>query len=476
MPPAPNPASEPTPSVRPRIPESRTGRSRPPGPRGHWLVGCLPELLRDILGFVTECARQYGDCVEVPVGRRRVLLVSHPEIVEELLVRNDDCFIKDFAFRTTKPVLGNGLLLASGDFWKRQRHLVQPAFHRDRILPQAGLMVQCAERMLAGWENGGIVDLHRSMTQLTLEIIARILFGTNVSEEDTSVIGASLRTVHECIRIRNSRLVPIPDSVPTPVNLRMLRAARRIEQVVYRLISERRGRPDHPPDLLTSLLNARDASGAPMHDRQLRDEIMNVLMAGHETSTSTLVWLFLLLAQHPDEERKLHEELDSVLGDRPPTAHDLPRLKLTDWMVSESWRLFPPIWMIGREAVRPCTLAGFPVPAGTNVFLSQWVLHRDPRYFVDPEMFRPARWGDGSAAALPPFVYLPFGAGPRACVGAPVARIEMVLLVATIARRFTVRLTDQTELRPLASVTLRPAGPVMVRVLPRNRRDNPPHL
>lgn len=456
-----------TPPVRPRIFESRTRPSRPPGPAGHWLVGCIPELLRDTPGFLTACARQYGDCIEVPVGLRRALLVSHPEFIEQLLVRHNDCFVKNFAFRTIRPVLGNGLILASGTEWKRQRNLVTPTFHRDRILPHCEQIAHWTERSIASWQADVLVDLQEQVMKMILAINARILFGVDLSQSATDVV-SSMRTIQECIRIRAVRLLPIPDSIPTPANLRLQRATRRVDQIVYRMISDRRAQPDPPQDLLTSLVNSRDDSSTVTHDRQLRDEIMSLLLASHETTAQSLVWTLLLLSQHPDEEDQLHNELDTVLGGRLPTADDLPALKRTGWIVNESLRLFPPLWLLGREAVKPCTIAGFPVSVGTNVFVSQWVMHRDPRYFDHPEEFRPSRWGCQSTASLPSFVYLPFGAGPRVCVGASLAQIELVMLLATIYRRFSVRLTDQTVLRPQASITLRPRSPVLVRVLPRS--------
>jgi cytochrome P450 len=328
--------------------------------------------------------------------------------------------------------------------------------------------------MLSTWNHGETVDLHQHITRLMLEIISRVLFSVDISGPGAEIV-AKMRTMQEATRIRASRIIPIPDFAPTPANIRMRSCARTIEKIVYRLIAQRRSDPNPPADLLSSLLNARDLDGVAMSDRQLRDEIMTLLLAGHETTATTLEWSLLLLAQHPEKERKLQQELDTVLGNRLPTADDLSHLMRTDWVINEAMRLFPPLWTIGREAIKPCTIAGFPIPVGTNVFVSNWVMHRDPRYFPDPDTFHPERWGDHTTSSLPPFVYTPYGAGPRVCVAARLAQIELVLLLATIARRFVVRLTDQTTIRPRALVTLRPDGPIMVRIVERNRIDEQSH-
>ncbi len=444
-------------------------RMSPPGPKGNWLTGNLPEFRRGRLEFFDRCAREFGDCVSIRLGPRRAMIVNHPDLVEEVLVTHNRSFIKHFALRLTRSTLGQGLLTSESDFWRRQRKLAQPAFHRERIAAHANTMVEFTERMLQTWADGQTRDAQEDMMRLTLEIVAKCLFDADVSG-DSADASAAMETTLCCFTARVNTLLRLPEWFPTPVNLRLRRAVDRLNAIIFRIIAERRASGEDRGDLLSMLLQAQDDDdGGQMTDRQLRDETMTLFMAGHETTANTLAWVWYLLAQHPEAEAKLHAELDDVLGGRAPTFDDLPRLTWADMVVTETLRYYPTVWLLGREAIEPATIGGYDVPVGVTVFMSQWVLHRDPRYFDEPAAFRPERWADGLAKRLPRYAYFPFGGGPRICIGNQFAQMESVLLLATIAQQYRLKLVPGAVVTPLPTMTLRPDKGVLV-VLERRRR------
>ncbi|MDB5353278.1 MAG: cytochrome [Planctomycetota bacterium] len=431
------------------------------GPKGHWLRGNLSQFVAGRLGFLEENFQKYGDAFLIRLGPKRILVVSHPDLVEEVLVTKNRCFIKHFALRRTKLTLGNGLLTSEGDFWRRQRKLAQPAFHREKIAQHAAMMVAYTERMLSSWRDGQARDAQDDMMQLTLEIVAKALFDAEVQGESARA-SVAMNTVMAAFTARVGKMIHVPEWIPTPVNLRLQRAVRQLDEIVFRMISDRRRTGEDPGDLLSMLLNAQDEDGGGMTDRQLRDEVMTLFMAGHETTANTLAWIWYLLAGHPEVEAKLHEELDRVLGGRSPTMDDLPNLPYTDQVVTETLRLYSTVWLIGREAVEACTIGGHAVPVGWTVYMSQWIVHRDPRWFDDPLSFRPERWSDGLMKRIPRYAYFPFGGGPRLCIGNNFALMETALLLATIAQRFRLQLAPDANVVPLPTMTLRPEFGVRV--------------
>jgi cytochrome P450 len=438
----------------------RVRLARPPGPKGHWLTGHLRQLAGDRLAFLRACAREYGDVVHLRFGRRPAYLLSHPDLVEAVLVTHQRDFVKSWVIRLLRPVLGDGLLTSDGDHWLRQRRLVQPAFHRARVAAYADTMVRHAERMLAGWRAGETRDVHAEMTRLTLGIVAETLFGADVSAHADRVARA-LSVLMASFTARRASLVSVPLAVPTPGNLALRRATRRLDALVYGMIRDRRAGGGGRDDALSLLLEARDeADGRGMTDRQVRDELITLFLAGHETTANALSWTWYLLARHPAVGARLAVELRDVLGGRAPAAADLPRLAYADAVVREAMRLYPPAHSMSREPLREVELGGYRVPPGTMVFMSPWVIHRDGRFFDDPEAFAPDRWMDGLARRLPRFAYFPFGGGPRVCIGSAFATMEAVLLLATIAARFRPRLAPGEEVVADASVTLRPRGGV----------------
>jgi len=444
----------------------KSTRRLPPGPKGHFLLGNLPEFGKDLLGFITQCAREYGDIVRLRLANRVAYLLNHPDYMEYVLVTNHRNFVKNsFFWRHVKAVFGSGLLTSEGDFWLRERRLCQPAFHREQIAGYGKVMVDLTAQVLAAWDDGEVRDVHQDMMRLTSRIASRTLLGIDVGAE-VEEIEPALEVIIKEIAVRFRRPFPIPDSVPTPRNLQYRAAIHRLNDLIYRVIRERRASAEsggaRGDDLLSLLLHAQDIDGTRMTDRQLRDEAMTLFIAGHETTALALSWTWYLLSQHPDVEAKLWAELEAVLGGHPPSVADLPRLTYTENVVRESLRLYPPAYGFGREALQDCEIGGYVVPKGTTLFMSQWVIHRSSRYFPDPEAFMPDRWADGLAKRLPKYAYFPFGGGPRICIGGGFAMMEAVLLLATIAQRFRLTLVPGHPIALYPSITLRPAYGVRV--------------
>src|SRR5262249_19907530 len=317
--------------------------------------------------------------------------------------------------RNNRRLLGNGLINSQGDVWLRQRRLAQPAFHNRRVAAYGDLMVAYAEQLLPTWHDGDVLDIYRAIKLLALQIGAKALFDVDVSGEAPE-ISATIDLALERFAARiNSLQVLLPDSIPVLGNLAYLRAAQRLDEIVEDIIDRRRTSGEDRGDLLSMLLRAQSEGDGAMTEKQLRDEVMTFLLAGQETSTNLLSWIWYLLAQHPEVDERLLTELGAVLSGRAPTVADVPWLRYTEMVVLETMRLYPPAWAISRETIRECEIGGYLVLPGTILLISQWVLHRDPRYFPDPERFRPDRWSDGLAERLPRFAYFPFGGGPRLC-------------------------------------------------------------
>ena len=440
----------------------------PPGPRGHFVGDNLREYARDPLGFLSDCAREYGDVVKLRLRGQTFLLLSRPDLIEYVLVENNRNFTKTRLLRRNRRLLGEGLLTSEGGFWRRQRRLAQPAFHRARVAAYGEVMASFAERALKGWREGETVDIHEEMMSLTLEIVAKCLFDADIGAEAEDV-GRAMKVALEDFSSQR-RLIRIPKRIPTPHNVRFEKAARRLDGIVLRIIEERRrsGEEDRG-DLLSMLMLAEDESGERMTDRQLRDEVMTLFLAGHETTANALSWTFWLLALNVEAEVKLAEELERVLGGRVPTVADLSGLPYVERVVKEAMRLYPPAWVMGREAIGECEVGGYRMPAGTTALMSQWVVHRDPRYHDDPERFDPDRWTAEYEKELPRFAYFPFGGGPRQCIGAGFAMTEARLILAAVAQRFRMELATGQRVEPYPSVTLRPKEGIRMSLAKRSR-------
>lgn len=380
--------------------------------------------LREPLGFLTGTRERHGDVVNVAIGPLKVTLVSHPDLVEDILVTRNRLWKKDrFLHETLRPVLGDGLLSSEGDFWRRQRRLAQPAFHRDRIAGYADIMVAQASRLALIWRPGATRDVHADMMRLTLEIVAETLFGTNVGDHAGNV-GEALESVLHVVTNPLELFFPFTRELPTPGRRRFDRAVKELDAIIYGVIEKRRAGIEagegESNDLLSMLLHAKDDDGSRMSDKQLRDECMTLFLAGHETTAINLSWTWLLLSQHPEGDAKLKREIDDVLGDRPATFADLPKLRYASHVIAESLRLW----------------------------------------------FLPEPWEGDLAKTLHRYAYFPFGGGPRFCIGQAFAQMEAVLLLVTLARSFRVEATKTPS--PLPSVTLRPRNGLRVNLRSRS--------
>lgn len=445
-------------------PAGPSAASRLPGPKGLPLLGNFLELRRDPLSFFEHLARHYGDTAALRIGPRRALFLNDPALIERILVAEHRDFPKiSFIWRQFTAVLGQGLVTSHGSLWQRQRRLCAPAFTPARLAAYAEVMVRTTEQALDSWRVGETRDLHADMMALTLRIVAETLFGVGI-EADILRIEAAVADLSREMAARMVRPVLIPDAVPLPGHRRYRRGLACIEDVANRIIRQRRAAPAAGHNLLDALIEARDESGAPMSDLQLRDEAVTFLLAGHETTALALTWALHLLGQNPEVSAALAAEADAVLGERPATFDDLPRLMLAERVVNESLRLYPPAWLIGREAGQDFEIGGHLIRAGTPLYTSPWVLHRDPRIWAEPVSFRPDRWDGHSERKLPRFAYMPFGGGPRVCIAQRFAVMEAVLILASLVRRYGLVPAQGVPVVPFPSITLRPAGPVTFRL------------
>ena len=447
---------------------AKTKAPLPPGPKGNLILGVMPEFNRDTLGFI-ERSRRYGDVVSMRFLYLTAYFLYHPDDIEYVVSTNAKNFIKSRTLRSPffQRLVGNGLLTSEHAEWKRQRRLAQPAFHRQRINSYGDVMVDFTQRTISNWKHDEERDIHRDMMRLTLEIVVKTLFNADVSA-DADKVGRVLSQIVKPFASQATLKWIMDNRLPTAAHRRFNRDAQEIDAIVYRIISERRQSGRDQGDLLSMLLEAHDDDGSQMSDKQLRDEVMTLFLAGHETTALTLSWAWYLLARNPESERKFHEELDDVLGDRLPTMDDLPRLKFCEKIARESMRLYPPAYGLGREAIDECEVGGFRMPRKTQVFMFQWVTQRDPRFFEEPHEFQPQRWTEEFSNSLPKYAYFPFGGGPRFCIGNAFAMMEIILVLATIGQRFRLKLAPDQTVTILPAMSLRPRDGIRMNPEPRS--------
>ena len=428
----------------------------PPGPKGHPILGVMREFNRDSLGFIMRC-REYGDVVSARFLYVPAYFIYHPADIEEILSTNARNFRKSMSLRSNffQRLVGNGLVTSEGDFWRRQRRLAQPAFHRQRISSYGEVMVDFATRNIDKWRPGETRDIHPDMMRLTLEIVVKTLFDADVSG-DADRVGRVLSELVKPFASQATLKWILDNRLPTPAHRRFHRAVGEIDKVIYRIIAERRNSGYDQGDLLSMLLQAHDDDGSQMTDSQLRDEVMTLFLAGHETTALALSWGWYLLATNPEVEKRFHAELDEVLAGRLPEVSDLPQLRYTEMIVKETLRLYPPAYAVGREPIEECEIGGYRVPRNTQIFAFQWATHRDSRYFQNPDLFDPDRWTAEFSDKLPKYAYFPFGGGPRQCIGNYFAMMEIILLLATIGRRFKFSLAPDQKVEVWPAMSLRP--------------------
>jgi len=437
-----------------------TVKLSPPGPVSKLPLGYsnVIKTIRDPLKFFTEVSK-YGDVARYTVSGHEVFVISHPDYVRDVLVTHQRNFVKNTSTMWLKHLMGDGLLTTEGEVHLRQRRLAQPAFHKKRIAAYADVMTSYSLRRLEGWRDGQHLDIADEMARLTLEIVAKALFDADVTIDNDSRLGDALHWLQQWSSraLLPVQLAELLERLPVPTTRRFKKAVDYISTTIYAMIKERRESGVDRGDLLSMLVAVRDVEGdnSRMSDTQIHDEIMTFLMAGHETTALAFTWSWYLLSQHPAVEAKLHAELDSVLAGRAPTMEDIPRLRYTENVFTEVMRLYPPAWITSRTLVQDYKMGEYVLPAKTDVILSPYVMHRDPRYFPNPERFEPERWTPEFKAQLPKMAYFPFGGGPHLCIGEPFAWMEGVLVLATIAQHWQMRHVSDHVVRPEPLITLR---------------------
>lgn len=458
--------------------ESSVGRPRVTpsglGPKYRTPLAFLADLRRDPLAFVERHWREYGDAVEIRFGfpsSWRSFMFFHPDDIKHVLQEHHRNFSKGIIFGKLKRIAGEGLVFSDGELWRRQRQLIQPAFHRERIAAMAEMMVDSTAALLDRWavhtRSGRALDAAAEMSKLTLEIVSKALFGTDLGDDTDEFADAVTAAMTYANHLMNHLITP-PMFVPTAANRHGKHAIARVDRVVRRIIEQRRSETTPRHDLLGMLISARDAeTNQAMDDKQLRDEVVTFLVAGHETTALALSWAWHLLAQHPDAEQRLHAQVDAVLDTNRPTVGDLASLPYARMVIEESLRLYPPAWATSRETRAADTIGGLSVPAPATITLSPYVTHRHPAFWDDPERFDPERFTPERSAQRPELAYFPFGGGPRGCVGKQFAMMEGQIVLAMVARRFRLRSVPGHPVEPNPILTLRPRYGLMMTLEPR---------
>ncbi len=441
----------------------------PPQARGLPLIGVLPEVWKDPLGFFLNAAQTYGNVVRVDMGPRPMFLVSDPDSVKYILQENNKNYVK--GYEMVKPLMGEGLVSSDGDLWLRQRRLIQPLFNRPNLVSLLPMMVQAAQETIETWKKRPTppepVDIAAEMMLLTQTIILRTMFSADMGER-SQTIAEDFATTLEYMNTMMVSPHPILQRLPTPANKRNKDALRRLNGIVYEIIADRRRKGNHSRnDLLAVLMEARDQdSGQGMSDQQMRDEVITIFLAGHETTATLLAWTWYLLGQHPQVEARVRAEVDEVLQGHPASAEEINRLVYTRQVLDESLRLYPPAWMFARRLVADDEVGGFHLQAGQMVMLSPYVTQHLPAYWPDPFGFDPGRFTPEAIAARPRFAYFPFGGGPRQCVGMPFTLLEAPLLLSMIMQNFRLEPVPGMEVKPTPQATLRPKPGVFMRIKP----------
>jgi cytochrome P450 len=448
------------------------GAKQAPGPRPQWIVGNL--LQQRKVGFVRfyeSLVEQYGDLVRFRFGPLVVHLISRPEDIDHVLLRHKDKYEKGIGVERLKLIMGNGLFLSEGDFWKSQRKLMQPPFTPRGVQAFAdsisGSVARLTDRLEKAQKENAPVDVQMQMMQLALDVISQSMFGVYLDAE-VNEMARSFSFILDYVSESASALIDIPLFIPTPKNNRFKRARADVMSYVRKLINERKKRHGEQDDLLTRLLNATDEqNGKGMSEDQLLDEVITLFFAGHETTAQALTWLWYLLSQNPGPRAKLEAELDSVLGGRAPTLDDLHHLPYTRAVVDESMRVFPPIWTFVRQSLVEDEIRGYRIDKGSMMMIAPYITHRMPEFFPDPQVFRPERFLPGAEPKIPPHAYLPFGGGPRICIGNNFALLEMVMTVAAVAQKFHLTPTTNEPVLPEPMATLRLNRALLANVEPR---------
>lgn len=437
------------------------------GPKGLPISGNLLAFRRNPLQFLRQAAQDHGEVAHIRFGpSRHMYLLTNPDHIREVLVTKPKYFRKGKGLQVARATVGDGILTSEGEKHMRQRRLMQPAFHRERIANYGQVMVRQAVELMDGWKDGEVRDIHHDMMKVTLAIITETMFGKGI-KDGADKIGHAIDVGLNYIANKASSIIDIPLSIPTRRNREFAESNETLDKIIYGIIEERRNSSEEGHnDLLAMLLAARDEDdGKGMTDEQVRDELMTIFVAGHETTANTMSWIFYLLATHPEEKQKLEQELGSVLGERLPAVEDIPHLAYTNQIVHETLRMYPAAWMINREVAETVEIGGRIYQPGETLMMSQYVMHRNPRYYENPDEFQPERFAGDLLKRIPSFAYFPFGGGPRICIGNNFALMEAALLLATIAQRYRMSLAQPNQVVwPQPLVTLRPKNGLPMRL------------
>jgi cytochrome P450 len=443
---------------------SAINRSKlPPGPKTKVPLGHLFSYRRDSIGFLRKIAKEYGDIVHFKIGPIRIVLLNHPDFIKEVLSTQHRSFVKGRPLEMAKELLGEGLLTSEGDFHKRQSRIIQPAFHRNMIESFVPAMMKCVTRLMNRWEDGMKVDMKDEMTKTSVEIAGMTLFNSDI-EHETSEISKALDTATSLFG-----RISLPFSewllkIPLPGNLRFYRAKKRLDSTINRMINERRRNKIDNGDLISILLRSQNekVNGGGMSDQQIRDEAMTLFLTAFDTTSTALTWTWYLLSQNPEVETELHEEIDHVLNGRLPTAEDFAQLKYTRMLFGESMRIYPPSYVIPRQALEDFPIDKYIVPRGSIILMSPYLIHHDSRFYRDPEKFDPHAWDKHSHGQNSKYEYFPFSRGPRSCIGEPFAWMQGILMLASIAQLWRIKLVPDHPVELLPLINLRPKYGMMM--------------
>ena len=456
-----------------------TNKNTPPGPKGNLFLGNaislgLSGLSKKTIDYMRQSALDYGDIVSFRVLNYQFLFVNNPAYIKYILQNNYSNYSKSSMYEVMKQGLGNGLLNSEGAFWLQQRRLYQPAFNKESILHYANSVVECTNKMINRWEvkkrNREILNLSQEILKLAFDVVGRTMYSTYFSVEQKKIDWKSVvYTLDYVNKLSKNHPFNLPIKFPTPGNLRFNKALKTLNKTTYEIIEKRRKENKEYNDLLSALMSTpKQGTGEKMNDKELRDEIFTIFSAGHETTSNGLIWTLYLLSQHSEIESKLHKELEEVLGNETPTYEDLTKLKYTTQIVYESLRLYPPAWSVGRRSIEEDEIGGYRIPKGIDIAISPYILHRHPDFWDNPEVFDPNRFSSENRKKITPFSYIPFGGGPHVCVGQNFAIMELILVIAMIAKQFRLRIKDNQKVEIDPCITLRPLKEVFMTIQERN--------
>jgi len=475
---------------------SKSPINYPPGPSSRLTLKLFFNFLRDPLTVLHNLSKEYGDISHFKFGKHHIYLLNNPDYVKEVLVNQDNNFIKSRGLQLAKRILGEGLLTSEGELHHRQRQLIQPIFHPDEIPNYANIMREYTLEISSKWHDQATIDIHKEFMHLALAIVSKIFFNVSIEELEIKEIDRYVTTIIEHFNRARIPFARIIEKVPIPSNIRFCQAKKHLDDIIYRIIDSHLNNDsnnnadnrqqneshlykdiinlllqDQTNDYFSTSKNNEGVNIARNNRQQLRDNVMTIFLAGHETVANALTWTFYLLSQNPKEEKMLHNEVDSVFHDEDnvaSVAKDISKLEYTQRVFAESMRLYPPAWAIGRQTIEDCKIGGYVIPAGSSILMSQYLMHHDFRYFPQPERFDPERWSPQEKAKRPRFSYFPFGGGVRSCIGETFAWMEGILVIATIARRWKMQVMRGHPLVLQPLVTLRPKHGMQMRLIERN--------